>query len=87
MRGRGTDIDADARQHDLILELHAAADIGKEYPAALFVLVVRHAQTTVDFFAVVSAGFSYHSGFMRMSTPFFFKSASYSWRICGSSIQ
>src|SRR6266699_6483784 len=36
VRGRGADVDADARETDLVLDLEAAPDVAEEDPAAGF---------------------------------------------------
>jgi len=78
MRGRRADVDADADQRDLVFGFHAAADIRKEYPTALLILLRHRVQTTVDILESVSSGFSYYSGFIRSSTPLRIRWAAYS---------
>ena len=97
MRGAGADVDTDADEHDFVFKFQAAADVAEEDPSA----VGRRRTTAVRrrgthpaallavslFFASTPSGFSYSFESMRDAMPLACRSASYSARRCGSSIQ
>src|SRR6266545_3723473 len=79
VRSGRADVDADADETNLILQLEAAPDVAEEDPAARF---LAHAKG--GYFA---AGAAYQPGSIRFGTPLLCSVSAYSLRMYGSSIQ